>query len=176
MPSQVTGVQLSIVGTAPNQTLSVQIGPNGYGGLSLTGAGSIFDRTSFNANHLYGNIRLHYVVGNYGVLWSQEFIDALNARGIATTAGDFYNVGLTTNPDGSYTIAFGSAIGGVANQTITADADTLTGDTYDEGMILLNIGSFLRKAGFTDLVTPASNGVFAGMTGIQAVAAQTFVY
>jgi hypothetical protein len=174
--TKISGVQLGIQGTAPNQTVSVQVGPNGYSGLPLSGNGSFFDRVSFDADHLFGNIRLHYVIGNFGTLWSQEFVDSLNANGVATTAGDFYNVGFEVNDDGSYTISFGSAIGGAVNQTITTDEATLTEDTYDQTILLKNIGAFLRRAGFSDLTTPAATGIYAGETAIQAVAGHVFVY
>jgi hypothetical protein len=170
MADQVTGVAITVTGT----TYSVQIGPNGYSGLTVA---ALFDHTTFDQDHLFGNIRLKNIIGNYGAnLWSREFEDALNLNGVATTSGDFYNVGFTANADGSYTLAFASVLGGSPNQTITVNPIDLTDDTHDQTMVLKNIGAFLRRAGFTDLTTPATSGLFAGKTGIQAVALQKFRY
>lgn len=173
MPDQVSGVQITLDPGTPATTYSVQIGPNGYQGLTIA---SLFNRTNFDPDHLFANIRLRRIIGNYGVLWSQEFTDAINTRGIRTQGADYYNVGFSENQDGSYTLAFGSAVGQAPNQTITVDPQTLADDTHDLDVVLKNIGSFLRVAGYTDLTTPAASGVYAGKTGIQAVALWTFRY
>ena len=173
MADQVKGVALTVQGSGPSATYSVQIGPNGFQGMPVSG---LFDRTTFDADHLFGNIRLKHVIGNFGELWSKEFADALNAGGIGTTSGDFFNVGFAANRDGSYTLSFGSVLGGVANQTITLNPADLTEDTHDLNMVVKNIGAFLRRSGFSDLTTPATSGLYAGKTAIQAVALQTFRY
>jgi hypothetical protein len=67
-------------------------------------------------------------------------------------------------------------LGGVANQTITLNPADLLEDTHDLNMVLLNLGAFLRRAGYTDLTTPAPSGLHAGKTGIQAIAEATFRY
>lgn len=167
MADQVTGVVVAVSGA----NYSVQIGPNGFQGLPIAG---LFDRSTFNPDHLFGNIRLKKVIGNFGELWSKEFADALNANGVGTTSGDFFNVGFSQNQDGSYTLSFGSVLGGSPNQTITVNPADLTEDTHDLNMVVLNLGAFLRRAGFTDLVTPAVGGLYNGKTGIQAIAAATF--
>jgi hypothetical protein len=169
MADQVTGVAVTVSGA----TYSVQIGPNRFSGLPVA---DLFDWVTFNPDHLFGNIRLKHVIGNFGELWSKEFADALNNTGVATTAGDFYNVGFAANQDGSYTLSFGSVLGGVANQTITFNPVDLLEDTHDLNMVLLNLGAFLRRAGYTDLTTPATSGLHAGKTGIQAIAEATFRY
>ncbi len=171
VPDQVTGVV--ITPSVDGLTYSLQIGPNGESGLSVA---ALFDRTNFDADHLFGNIRLRRIIGNYGVLWSQEFTDAINERGIRTTGADYYNVTFAVNQDGSYTLGFGSAVGAAPNETITVDPQTLADDTHDLEMVKRNVGAFLRIAGYTDLTTPAVSGVYIGKTAVQAVALWTFRY
>lgn len=170
MPQQVTGVAIAIQSGDPT-LYDVQIGGSGFQGRHVA---DLFDRTTFDEEHVFGNIRLKWLIGHRGEqLWSQEFTTALNA-GLSTTAGDFYHLALTENVDGSYTLAFGTSPSGVANQTITMTQSDLENDTNDIEMVLKNIGAFLRKAGYTDLTTVAPNGIYEGKTGIQAVAIQTF--
>ncbi len=168
MPQQVTGVEITI-NTDPTK-YDVQIGPNGYQGRTIA---DLFDRSTFDEDHMLGNIRLKWVIGGYGALASQEFRDALDA-GLSTTAGDFYSVSFAQNIDGSLTISFGNVVGGVANQTLTVSQSDLEEDTHDLEMVLRNIGAFLRKAGYHDLTTVAPNGIYAGKTAIEAVALKTF--
>jgi hypothetical protein len=172
VPDQVTGVQI-VLDPALATTCTIQIGPNGFGGVSIAG---LFDHTQFDPEQLFGNIRLRRIIGNYGVLWSQEFANAINAQGVRCTGGDYYNVSFETNQDGSFTVGFGSSVGAAPNQTITVDPGDLADDTHDLAMVVRNIGSFLRIAGYHDLTTPAANGVYAGKTAVQAVPLWTFRY
>ncbi len=168
MPDQISGVVLVDHGT----TYDIQMGPNGEQGLQTT---SLFDRSTFDQDHLFGNIRLKRVIGGYSVLWSQEFSDAINANGIHTTAATYYSVSFVQNQDGSYTVGFASSIGGSVNQTITYDpGDLAEEDTHDLEMVRRNVGAFLRLAGYSDLTTPAANGVYVGKTAIEAVVEQIF--
>lgn len=171
VPDQVTGVQ--ITPASDGLTYSLQIGPNGYEGLSVA---DLFDRTAFDAEHLFGNIRLRRLIGNYGVLWSEEFRAALNAGGVRCKGATYFNVGFALNQDGSHTVAFSSAVGAAPSETITVEPADLADDTHDLEMVRRNVGSFLRLAGYTDLTTPAPNGVYAGKTAAQAVALWTFRY
>ncbi len=168
MPQQVTGVALTI-NTDPTK-YDVQIGPNGYQGRTIA---DLFDRTLFDEDHMLGNIRLKKIIGGYGALASQEFRDALDA-GLSTTAGDFYSVHFNQNLDGSFEVSFANSVGGVPSQTVTVSESDMEEDTHDLEMVLKNIGAFLRKAGYHDLTTAAPNGIYAGKTGIEAVALHTF--
>ncbi len=168
MPQQVTGVALTI-NTDPTK-YDVQIGPNGYQDRTIA---DLFDRSTFDEDHMLGNIRLKKIIGGYGALASQEFRDALDA-GLSTTAGDFYSVGFEQNIDGSFIVSFGNVVGGSPNQTLTVSESDMEEDTHDLEMVLKNVGAFLRKAGYHDLTTVAPNGVYAGKTAIQAVALHTF--
>lgn len=172
VPDQITGVQI-VPGAGPAPTAcQIVMGPNAE---EVTIA-SLFDRTTFDAEHLFGNIRLKRLIGNYSVLWSDEFRDAINGAGVKTKGATYYNVAFDQNQDNSYTIGFGSAVGGAANETITVDPGDLADDTHDPWMVVRNVGAFLRLAGYTDLTTPAPNGVYAGLTAIEAVAMWTFRY
>lgn len=173
VPDQAAGVQITLGTETPPATYSVTIGPNTYGPFQIA---DLFNRTNFDSDQLFGNIRLRRIIGNYGVLWSQEFTDAINKNGVRIQGGDYYNVTFEQNDDGSYTLGFGSAIGQAPNQTITVDPSTLADDTHDQSIVLSNIGSFLRIAGYSDLTTPAASGLYVGLTGVQAVATWTFRY
>ncbi len=170
MPQQVTGVAITIQAGSPTTLYDVQIGNAGYQGRTIA---DLFDRTTFDEDHVLGNIRLKKIIGGYGALASQEFRDALNL-GLSTTAGDFYSVHFNQNIDGSFEIGFTNAVGGVANQTLTVSESDMEEDTHDLEMVLKNIGAFLRKAGYHDLTTVAPNGIYAGKTAIQAVAGKVF--
>ncbi len=172
MPNQVTGVQL-IPRVDDPELYDVQIGPNGYLGLRVE---NLFARNSFDAKQLFDNIRLKRLIGNYGPLWSQEFRNALNANGVRCTGGDYYNVTFAVNVDGSYTVGFSTVIGAAPNETITVAADALLDPGFDLETVVRNIGAFLRIAGYTDLTTPAPNGVYAGLKAAEAVALWTFHY
>lgn len=176
VPDQVTGVQIAVVTPEvgqPATEYTLQIGPNGYGAQPIA---SLFDRTTFDAEHLFGNLRLRRLIGNYGVLWSEEFRQSINASGIKLGGATYFNVTFEQNQDGSFVVGFGQAVGSAPNETITVDPGDLADDTHDLGMIVKNVKSFLRVAGFTDLTTPAPNGVYAGLTAIEAVAMWTFRY
>ncbi len=170
MPQPVGGVQITLGSGTPPTTYDVQIGPNGFQGLTLA---DLFDRTLFDSEHMIGNIRLKKLIGNYGHVESQEFRDALNA-GVRLTSGDYYGVSFAPNDDGSYVMMFGTVVNGQANQGMTLDPASLDVDTHDMQMVLRNVGTFLRMAGYTDLTTPAPGGLYQGQTGIQAVAGTTF--
>lgn len=172
MPEQVTGVQVTINPTDPTK-YDVQIGPNGWQGLLIE---QLFARNSFSAKQLFDNIRLKRLIGNFGPLWSQEFRTALNQNGVRCSGGDYFNVSFDQNVDGSYTVGFSTVVGAAPNETITVAADALLDDTRDIETVVRNIGAFLRIAGYTDLTTPAPNGLYAGKTGPQAVAEWTFRY
>lgn len=171
MPDQISGV--TITPSMDGLTYDLQIGPNGYPSLSVA---SLFDHSTFDEQQLFANIRLRRIIGNYSVLWSQEFTDAINERGVRCRGADYYNVGFSVNQDGSYTIAFGSTVGAAPNQTITVSPETLADDTHDLDAVVKNVGSFLRIAGYMDLTTPAPNGIYAGKTAVQAVPLWTFRY
>lgn len=172
VPDQVTGVQ--VVPNPTDPTLyDLNIGPNGWQNLQVS---QLFERNSFDAQQLFGNIRLKRIIGNYGSLWSQEFAAALNANGIRCTGGDYFNVSFEQNQDGSYTVGWSTAIGQAPNETIVVRPESLADDTRDIEQVRRNIGAFLRIAGYTDLTTPAANGVYAGKTAVQAVAEWTFRY
>lgn len=168
MPQQITSVAITL--QADPTLYNIQLGPNGYIGRLVA---DLFDRSTFDEEHMLGNIRLKKIIGGYGNLASDEFAAALDA-GVATTAGDFYGVGFTQNIDGSYVVAFGNVVGGSPNQTLTVQESDLEEDSHDLNLVLLNVGAFLRRAGYHDLTTPAPNGVYAGKTGIQAVALHVF--
>lgn len=169
MADRVTGVTLT---PNPDGTVNIQIGPNGFQ-IPQT---QLFDRVTFDPDHLMGNIRLKNVIGNYGAnVWSQEFLDAINANGIQTTSATFYGLGFTFNPDGSLTVTFGTVLGGTPNQSETFNTADL-GDTHDLGMVVKNIGAWLRMAAFHDLTTPAPNGLYVGKTAVQVIPTLTFRY
>lgn len=171
MPDQIKGVQVTV--NPDGTTCNIQVGPNGYENVLIS---SLFDRSNFDPDHLLANIRLRRVIGGYSVLWSQEFTDAINENGVRLSSGDYYNVQFSVNQDGSYNLDFGNSVGSPPNQGITVDPDTLAQDTHDIEVVMKNVKSFLRIAGYTDLVTPAVNGIYAGKTGPQAVALWTFRY
>lgn len=171
MPDQIKGVQVTV--NPDGTTCNIQCGSNGFEGITIA---SLFSRESFDPDHLLGNIRLRRIIGGYSVLWSQEFTDAINENGVRLGSGDYYNVAFSANQDGSYNIDFGSAVGQPPNQGLTLDPDVLALDSHDIGIVQKNVASFLRIAGYTDLVTPAANGLYAGKTGPQAVALWNFRY
>ena len=172
MPSQITGVTIT-----PNEdfsTVEIQIGPNGFQNIATA---SLFQRNQFDAAHLKGNVRLKRIIGGFsGALWSQEFKDAINENGIATTPSDYFSVDFVPNDDGSYNLLFSTQLGHAASEGIVINPADMDADTHDLEMVKLNIGSFLRRAGYTDLTTPAANGAYVGKTAVQAVPLWTFRY
>lgn len=172
MPEQVTGVQ--VIPRQDNPLLyDLQIGPNGWESLDVS---ELFGGAPFTVQQMLDNIRLRRIIGNYGPVWSDEFLGALNATGVHCSNVTFYSCEFTENVDGSYTVGFTSAQGQPPNETITVDAAWLSDDLRDLQTVRRNVGAFLRLAGYTDLTTPAPNGLYAGMTGPQAVATWTFRY
>lgn len=173
MPNEITGVQITPHPTDP--TYSIQVGINVYTGQSVA---ALFDFTQFDPMQLIDNIRLKRIIGGYtpAALFSDEFRGAINAKGIRTAGGDYFNVSFEQNPDESYRISFATSRGAEPSQVINVFADDLIADSRDLSSVRRNVKAFLRIAGYTDLTTPAPSGVYAGKTAAEAVALQTFRY
>jgi hypothetical protein len=147
MPKQVRGIQIFDNG----KTVTVEI--DGY---QFEVEKTSLLNSDFNQEQLLHNMRLAFLIGNYGQLNSLEYLDSVNKNGagLKLTCGTKYINRVENNENGTYTVFVGNKKGSEDYQ-IELQESQLREDSGDRSAVLHNIKSFLKAEGYTSLSAAA---------------------
>jgi len=171
VPDRISGVTIVPIpgeNNEPPTTCNINIGGNTY----TKPISYLFDRTTDEPEQIIGNIRLKALIGGYTgqALWSEEFRQLINEKGIIVNTGRYYLTSIELNQDQSYELGFGTSSSQTSpTTTATVWPADLMDDNRSLDLVLMNVRSWMWMEGYTDLTTPAINGFNEGKTAIQAI-------
>lgn len=160
MPQQITDVTLTNLG---NGQVNIQIGPYGY----ERELSSLFDRASIDPQQLFDNCRLAAVLAGVAQPATVEYVNAVNRDGegiqlknrvywlagkphLVDVDAQVFHIGISETKLGAEVYGF------------DVPASSLIEDMApDHEIVIRNIGSLLRKGGFSTLTAGAIAAVKA---------------
>lgn len=145
MPKQISKIEITDVSGNPG-IINVQIGDFGY---EIPEA-ELFD-TTVDFDHIIQNLRLAYLIGNYGALNSDEFI---KNRSVNTKSGIWHikSIELIDANSKQYHVNLSKQKGQSDFGIEIYEAD-LTDNYSNRSVILKNIGAYLIKEGYKKLTS-----------------------